>query len=61
MDDTKFTKKIFYLFQYTKKTSLSSSVGSASLNRSSSLSLIISSCYFLMKIYSFIPFHTELE
>ena len=36
-----------------KKTSLSSSVGSASFNRSSSLSLIISSCYFLMKICSF--------
>ena len=53
MNDTKFMKKIFYLSQYTKKTSLSSSVGSASLNRSSSLSLIISSCYFLMKICSF--------
>ena len=53
MNDTKYMKKIFYFFQYTKKTSLSSSVGSASLNRSSSLSLIISSCYFLMKICSF--------
>ena len=53
MNDTKFMKKIFYLFQYTKKTSLSSFVASASLNRSSSLSLIISSCYFLMKICSF--------
>ena len=29
MVDTKFMKKIFYLSQYTKKTSLSSSVGSA--------------------------------
>ena len=36
MNDTKFMKKIFYLFQYTKNTSLSSSVGSASLNRSPS-------------------------
>ena len=33
--------------------SRSSSVGSASLNGSSSLSLIISSCYILMKISSF--------
>ena len=53
MNDTKFMKKFFYLFQHTKQTSLSSSVGSASLNMSSSLSLIISRCYFLMKICSF--------
>ena len=46
MNGTKFMKKIFYLFQYTI---ISSSVGSTS----SSLSLIISSCYFLMKICSF--------